>query len=60
MVPRLGHVVRRTATMERGVPQGAPESPLLFYHRYGHMLQPLLHRWQAQGRGWRMKGFILR
>ena len=56
---RLGHVNAKVLEMERGLPQGAPESPLLFILVVEMVLRPLLARWTARGRGWRMDDFWL-
>ena len=38
------------------MPQGAPESPLIFVLVSELVLRPLLARWQARGSGWQVDG----
>ena len=45
----LGQVCARPVEMHRGLPQGAPESPLLFALVTEMVLRPLLSRWRAAG-----------
>ena len=56
---RLGHVSAKSLDMKRGLPQGAPESPLLFILVVELVLRPLLGRWSARGSGWMMDDFWL-
>ena len=42
--------------LERGLPQGAPESPLIFVLVSELVLRPLLARWRARGSGWQVDG----
>ena len=49
---RLGHVMSDPIKLHRGLPQGAPESPLLFILVCEMVLRPLLLRWQTEGKGW--------
>ena len=57
--PVLGHVEAGAVKMHRGLPQGAPESPLLFVLVIELVLRPLLTRWRASGSGWRLDDFWL-
>ena len=52
----LGHVAAPSVGMERGLPQGAPESPLLFVLITELVLRPLLQRWRERGSGWTLSG----
>ena len=49
---RLGHVITDPIKLHRRLPQGAPESPLLFILVCELVLRPLLLRWQTEGKGW--------
>ena len=49
---RLGHVITDPIKLHRGLPQGAPESLLLFIFVCELVLRPLLLRWQTEGKGW--------
>ena len=53
----LGHVTAPGVHMNRGLPQGAPESPLLFVLVTELVLRPLLRRWKARGSGWSLDDF---
>ena len=55
----LGHVQAPAANMNRGLPQGAPESPLIFTLVTELVLRPLLGRWRDRGSGWSMDAFWL-
>ena len=57
--PVLGHVEAGAVTMHRGLPQGAPESPLIFVLVIELVLRPLLTRWRDNGSGWRLDDFWL-
>ena len=48
----LGHVTASSVDMMRGLPQGAPESPLIFVLVTEFVLRPLLRKWRARGSGW--------
>ena len=56
---RLGHASSTQVPMARGLPQGAPESPLLFILVVEMVLRPLLDQWQHRGRGWNMDSLWL-
>ena len=49
---RLGPVVTEAIPMDRGVPQGAPESPTLFILVVEMILRGLQVVWHARGSGW--------
>ena len=46
----LGHVITDPIKLHRGLPQGAPESPLLFILVCELVLRPLLLRWLTEGK----------
>jgi len=45
--------------MHRGLPQGAPDSPLLFVLVTEMVLRPLLQKWRERQGGWNFSGFLL-
>ena len=45
--------------LQRGLPQGAPESPLLFTIVTEFVLRPLLRQWRSLGYEWCCDGFCL-
>ena len=49
---RLEHVCTDPIKLHRSLPQGAPESPLLFSLVCELVLRLLLLKWQAEGKGW--------
>ena len=51
---RLGHVTADSVQLRRGIPQGAPESPLIFVLVTEFVLRPLLRKWRSRGSGWTM------
>ena len=59
MSVRLGHVNADAVDMRRGLPQGAPESPLIFVIVMEYVLRPLLRKWWARGSGWSIDSFWL-
>ena len=52
----LGHVKAPSVDMQCGLPQGAPESPLLFTLVTEYVLRPLLVEWRQSKRGWNLSG----
>ena len=56
---RLEHVITEPIKLHRGLPQGAPESPLLFILVCELVLRPLLLKWQVEGMGWLFCDFWL-
>jgi hypothetical protein len=56
---KLGHASSRKIAMHRGVPQGAPDSPLIFTCVMDEILAGLQASWAARGLGWSMDGFWL-
>jgi hypothetical protein len=59
VVARLGSVTSSEVTLDRGVPQGAPESPIIFTCVIDDILARLFVKWKAKGWGWAMDGFWL-
>ena len=59
MSAKLGRVTAQKVKMQRGLPQGAPESPLLFTLVTEMVLRPLLSSWASQGAGWKMDNLWL-
>ena len=55
----LGHVQAAATSMNRGLPQGAPESPLIFTLVTEFILRPLLQKWRATGCCWKLDSFWL-
>ena len=53
----LGGVCSPEVGLERGLPQGAPESPLVFVLITELVLRPLLLNWRQRGSVWRLDGF---
>ena len=49
---KLGHVSSDEIPQHRGVPQGAPESPLIFTCVVDDVLSTLLDSWSKRGLGW--------
>ena len=52
----LGHVSTVSIRLNRGLPQGAPESPLIFVIVIDMVLNKLLRTWKARGSGWSFSG----
>ena len=48
----LGHLQVQPLNLHRGLPQGAPESPILFVLVTEMVLRPLLRKWKSSGFGW--------
>ena len=55
----LGHVTGEAVHLDRGIPQGAPESPLLFALVTEMVLRPVLKKLRKNGRGWVVDDFWL-
>ena len=55
----LGHVSSEAVVLRRGLPQGAPESPLIFVLVTELVLRPLLRKWATRGSGWCLDSFSL-
>ena len=55
----LGHLKASLLELCRGLPQGAPESPLVFVLVTEFVLRPLLRKWQSNGDGWKLGNFYL-
>ena len=55
----LGPFTSDPVDLDRGLPQGAPESPLIFTLVTELILRPLLHTWSRRGSGWRLDAFWL-
>ena len=52
----LSNVTTEGIQLQRGVPQGAPESPLLFILVTEMVLRGLRAKWQSRGDGWSLDG----
>ena len=55
----LGGVRSESVLLERGLPQCAPESPLVFVLITELVLRPLLARWRDRGSGWSIDGLFV-
>ena len=51
---KLATVTAQPVRLDRGVPQGAPESPFIFTCVVDDILGSLLEKWRARGLGWMM------
>jgi hypothetical protein len=49
----LGHLQAKPLHLHRGLPQGAPESPILFTLVIEMVLRALLRKWKSEDLGWR-------
>ena len=49
---KLDHVAQRRIVLHRGVPQGAPESPLIFAPVSDEIMDDLQESWSKRGLGW--------
>ena len=56
---KLGHATSKKIAMHRGVPQGAPDSPLIFTCVMDEILSELQASWAARDLGWSMDTFWL-
>ena len=59
MTAKLGHASSRKIGLHRGVPQGAPESPLIFTCVMDMILSGLQTSWASRGLGWSLDAFWL-
>ena len=59
MKARLGTVLSSKVRMSRGVPQGAPESPVIFIMIMELVLRDLIKSWITQKLAWRLDDFDL-
>ena len=60
MLFKLGHLrAARAVKAHRGVPQGAPESPLVFTMLVDEILGPLISKWTEQGLGWALDQVLM-
>ena len=60
MLFKLGHLrAARAVKAHRGVPQGAPESPLVFTTLVDEILGPLISKWTEQGLGWALDQVLM-
>lgn len=50
----LGGIRTQSVHLERGLPQGAPESPRVFVMITEVGLRPLISLWQKRGSGWKL------
>ena len=55
----LDGVTAHPVQLERGLPQGAPESPLAFIVVVEMIMRPLVHKWRTHGWGWFLDEFWL-
>jgi hypothetical protein len=55
----LGNECSHAIGLERGLPQGAPESPLVFILIVEMVIRPLQRSWIDRGWGWRLDTFWL-
>ena len=53
----MGGLTSDQVPLQRGVPQGAPESPLAFILVVERVMRPLLTVWRAAGHGWLLDAF---
>ena len=54
VVGKLGREASQPVRLDRGVPQGAPESPVIFTMVVEMVLRKVMPRWQARGAGWKL------
>ena len=59
MKARLGTVTSNKVQMSRGLPQGAPESPVIFTMIMELVLRDLIKSWITQKLAWRLDDFTL-
>ena len=55
----LGTVLSSKVRMRRGLPQGVPESPVIFTMIMELVLQDLIKSWRTLKLGWRLDDFVL-
>jgi len=55
----LGHISAKAVNMLRGLPQGAPESPIIFTLITELVLRPLMVKWRTEGLCWSLDGLQL-
>ena len=55
----LGTVTSNKVQMSRGLPQGAPESPVIFTMIMELVLRDLIHNWISRKLAWRLDDFTL-
>ena len=55
----LGHIGAEGVTLCRGLPQGAPESPIVFVMVMEMVLRTLQESWRKRGLGWQLDAFWL-
>ena len=54
VVGKLGREASDPVQLDRGVPQGAPESPVIFTMVVEMVLRRVMVKWKARGAGWTM------
>ena len=54
VVGKLGREESNPVRLDRGVPQGAPESPIIFTMVVEMILGRAMRRWRTSGAGWRL------
>ena len=59
MKARLGTVLSNKVQMSRGLPQGAPESPVILIMTMELILRDLVYSWQVRNLAWSLDDFVL-
>ena len=54
VVGKFGREASQPVRLDGGVPQGAPESPVIFIMVVEMMLRKVMPRWQDRGAGWKL------
>ena len=56
VVGKLGRETSSPINLDRGLPQGAPESPIIFTMVVEMVIRRVMGRWRARGAGWELDG----